>query len=387
VAQSRRPRFVLIFLAYAAKLSGGDRHLLEMAARWREHVDVSVVAPPRALPTVSGFLGDVHVHQLGSSPPIGPRLAFEYFRRSVVVLTRPLPRADVALAASHFTPDAAALASLSRRGALGVGYVYHLLAARAKSDARTLWSKNDERIGLAILKRYADLLFVSNDGTGAVLSERGFHPVKTEVGIDLERFTGDEDRVRSPNRGLFIGRLVDSKGVRDAIQAWAQVQAAIPDAKLIMVGEGPQQDIGKALACRLGLASAVDFVGFVSEEEKRRLLLESSVLLAPSYEEGWGIAVGEALASRIPVVAYQLPVLDELFPSSYFAAPVGDHAKVADIAVRVLTDPSFAGSVVQTAAETVSRYDLDHVAADELETILRRQASQSRIRPTRDAGE
>jgi hypothetical protein len=35
----------------------------------------------------------------------------------------------------------------------------------------------------------------------------------------------------------------------------------------------------------------------------------------------------------------------------------------------------------------VSRYDLDHVAADELETILRRQASQSRIRPTRDAGE
>ena len=45
-----RPRFLLTFLAWASGLSGGDRHLLEMGARWREHVDIEVLAPPQASP-------------------------------------------------------------------------------------------------------------------------------------------------------------------------------------------------------------------------------------------------------------------------------------------------------------------------------------------------
>ena len=344
-------------------------------------MDVAVVAPPQALETMRDFLGDVEIHTLGSSPPIGPRLALEYVRRSVVALSRPLPQADVALASSHFTPDAAALAALARRGALGVAYVYHLVAARAGRDARTLWSRNDERVGLALLRRYADLVFASNAATSTALSERGFRPVKTSVGIDLQRFRSS-DGPRNPNQGLFVGRLVSSKGIRDAVEAWAKVTAAIPEAKLVVAGEGPERRSASVLAHELGIASAVDFVGFVSEEEKRRLLGTSSVFLAPSHEEGWGIAVCEALASEIPVVAYRLPVLDELFPSSYLAAPFGDHAALADITVRVLNDASIAAPVVHQGADTASRYDVDRVALNELEEILRRRSSKSPSRAT-----
>jgi glycosyltransferase involved in cell wall biosynthesis len=371
VAGGQRPRFLLILLAYAAKLSGGDRHLLEMAARWRGDVDVSVVAPPRALETVGDFLVDVDVHQLGSSPPIGPRLAIEYVRRSLMAVTQSLPRADVALAASHFTPDASALASLARRGALGVGYVYHLVATRTTKDARTLWSRADERIGLAILKRYAGLVFVPNHATGDALSRRGFYTAQTDVGIDLKSLSRSDGARRQPNRGLFVGRLVESKGVRDAIRVWARVHAVIPDAKLVVAGEGPERDVAEALARELGIDSAVEFLGFIPEDDKRRLLRESGVFLAPSYEEGWGIAVGEALASSTPVVAYRLQVLDELFPSSYIAAPRGDQAALADAAIRVLRDVSFAAQVVRNGAETVARYDIERVATSELETILR----------------
>jgi glycosyltransferase involved in cell wall biosynthesis len=383
VAEGRRPGFLLILLAQAARLSGGDRHLLEMAARWQEVVDVSVLAPPSALATVREFLGDVEVHTLGSSPPVGPRLAIEYIRRGLVSFIRPLPRADVALAASHFIPDAAALAGLTRRGALGVGYVYHLIRGRPISDARTLWSRNDERVGLAILKRHADIVFASNDATAAALSRRGFHPVKTDVGIDLASFgvlTGAHNR--KPSCGLFVGRLVASKGVRDAIRAWASVQAAVPEAKLVIAGEGPERSAAAALAHQLGIASAVEFVGFVSEQEKRRLLSESSVFVAPSYEEGWGIAVGEALASQIPVVAYQLETLDELFPSAYLAAPPGDHETLADFATKVLMDAALGQAIAHKGAETVARYDIDRVAASELETILQHRASRSVASPT-----
>jgi glycosyltransferase involved in cell wall biosynthesis len=176
--------------------------------------------------------------------------------------------------------------------------------------------------------------------------------------------------------------MVSSKGVRDAVEVWADVHARLPQAKLVMVGEGPEREHAIALAGRLGIASAVEVRGFVAEEEKRRVLQESSVLLAPSYEEGWGIAVCEALASGLPVVAYRLSTLDELFPAAYLGAPLGDQAALADLAVRVLADSSEAAALSRKGEEAAARYDIDRVAADELEKILRRSSSRP---PAREA--
>ena len=103
---------------------------------------------------------------------------------------------------------------------------------------------------------------------------------------------------------------------------------------------------------------AVDWRGFVSEEEKRTILRESRLLLAPSSEEGWGIAVAEALAAGVPVVAYTLPVLDELFGSAYVGTPVGDIDTLAARAVEVLTDDALATRLSRAGREAVARYDV-----------------------------
>ena len=121
--------------------------------------------------------------------------------------------------------------------------------------------------------------------------------------------------------------------------------------------------------------TANEWPGFVSETVKRRILSEGRLLIAPSYEEGWGIAVCEALASSLPVVAYRLPVLDELFGSAYLSANLGDVDGVAKLAVRVLTDDRLAQRLGREGRETAERYDVARVAEEELETILRRRAS------------
>jgi glycosyltransferase involved in cell wall biosynthesis len=139
-----------------------------------------------------------------------------------------------------------------------------------------------------------------------------------------------------------------------------------------MIGDGPERERGIQLTTRLGLADAIDWRGFVPEEEKARLLSESRVFVAPSYEEGWGIAVCEALASDLPVVAYRLPVLDELFPDAYCAAPLG---QVDDLAARltwVLEDDRLAGRLAAAGRRTAERYDVRRVAEAELDVILRR---------------
>jgi glycosyltransferase involved in cell wall biosynthesis len=376
-----RPRFLLTFLAWASGLSGGDRHLLEMAARWREHVDIAVIAPPQAFGMVRTFLNDVPAYELGSADAgraaLGPMLALEYVRRAVITVVRELPPADVVVAASHFTPDAAGLAKLVRRGGFGVSYVYHLVEGRGVLRPRTLWSKGDERLGLALLRRYASLVFVSNKPTGEELARRGFEPVHTAVGVDLSRFKqavpGD-----LPPRAAFVARMAHTKGVTDVIEAWSLVRRAVPTATLRMVGAGPQREPAGALAERLGISEAIEWCGFVSETEKRQILSESRLFMAPSYEEGWGISVCEALASAVPVVAYRLPVLDELFGSAYLGARAGDVAGLAELAVRVLTDDSVAETLSRRGRETSEQYDVARVAEHELDAIVSRWAWGSR---------
>lgn len=371
-AGTTRPRFLLTFLAWAGGLAGGDRHLLEVASRWKEHVHVAVLAPPQAFPMIESFLGGVPMHPYGSAGPSaarrGPLLALEYTRRALRAALRPPATPDVIVAASHFSPDVVALASLARRGAVGVGYVYHVVAGRERNDLRTLWSKADERVGLRLLRSHADIVFVSNRRTETALVERGFAPVRTDVGLDLTLRPVPRDR--SAASALFLARMVESKGVIDAVEAWAHVRTAVLGANLVMAGDGPLREVGMRRAERLGIADAIQWPGFVSEDDKRRLLGESSLLLAPSYEEGWGISVAEALATELPVVGYRLPELDEMFPSSYAGVPPGDVKALAGAVVRVLKDRTLAQAMGERGLTAVQRYEVSRVAEFELGTIL-----------------
>ncbi len=373
---SARLRFLLSFLAWSSGgLSGGDRHLAEVAARWREQVEVAVLAPPGAAEMLGPLIGDVPFHELGSKVEPGPALALEYVRRAVEVAVRDGVRVDVVAGASHFVPDAAAVSAGVRRGALGVAYVYHLVGDRRDLRARTLWSKSDERVGLALLRRRADVVFVSNEPTAASLRSRGFDTVRTAVGLDVLSFRPTNLSLQPP-RGVFVGRMTHAKGPIDAVEAWSRVTKDVADAHLVMVGTEPERERARRRASELGIARSVQWPGFVSESEKRRLLSEARVLIAPSYEEGWGIAVCEALASSLPVVAYRLPVLDELFGSSYLAASVGDVDGIAVLAAAVLTDDELAKRLGREGRRTAERYDVERVAEEELDTILRRRATR-----------
>jgi glycosyltransferase involved in cell wall biosynthesis len=333
-----------------------------------------VLAPPEIEPTLHEFLGDVRLHPVGAvgerRAGAGAWLAAEYVRRALAVAVRRAPAADVVVAASHFVPDAAAVSALVHRGAFGVAYVYHLVGKRPGRSVRTIWSKTDERAGLALLRRSAGVVFASNEPTSAALRARGVDPVRTTIGVDVSSFTPGRAAELLP-RCLFLARLARTKGLSDAVEALARVRGRVPDAQLVVVGTGPERGPASALAQRIGVADAVEWLGFVSEADKRRALARSRLLLAPSYEEGWGIAVCEALASGVPVVAYRHPVLDEVFGSAYLAARPGDVDGLAELAVRVLTDPPYAEELARVGRMTAERYDVGRVAELELDAILR----------------
>jgi glycosyltransferase involved in cell wall biosynthesis len=157
----------------------------------------------------------------------------------------------------------------------------------------------------------------------------------------------------------------------DALETWKAVAASLPGARLVVVGVGPERERTERRARDLGVSDLVTWRGFVTEEEKHDLLASARLFLAPSYEEGWGIAIAEALASGLPVVAYRLPTLDEVFGDGYCGVPVGDTRALAEAVLRLLRDDRLTRRLSAVGRDVVQRYDLGRVAQVELETILR----------------
>ena len=129
-------------------------------------------------------------------------------------------------------------------------------------------------------------------------------------GIDLDYFAKPVTKGRRPTNGsviLYIGRLERRKGVKYLLQAFQVLQENQEDAALLLAGDGPDREKLEQMVKDLGLRN-VQFLGFVSEEEKLRLLHTADLFCAPAiYGESFGIVLLEALASGLVTVAANNP--------------------------------------------------------------------------------
>ncbi|MCC6832747.1 MAG: glycosyltransferase family 4 protein [Thermoleophilia bacterium] len=293
----------------------------------------------------------------------------EYLRRVATVgwTARRAGRFDAAVAASHFLPDAAALAAV--RAARRAVFVYHLVPADRPPGIRTRVARDGERLALAWLRRTADLVFVANGETARALT--GWRSVtRTAVGIETAGFQAVPRPANPSYAAAFVGRLVPTKRPQDLVRAFAVIRNALPNARFAVIGTGPEAEPARALARTLHVEDGIDWLGFTDEAEKRRVLADSATMVFPSVEEGWGIAVCEALAAGTPVVAYDLPVFREVFPAGVVHAPTGDAEHLGRAALDLIRDPERRDATARAGRKAVADYDLDVVAARELAALL-----------------
>ncbi len=191
-------------------------------------------------------------------------------------------------------------------------------------------------------------------------------------GVDLDRFAAPPARVstgRAPNRPPTIGlvaRLDPLKGHRDLIAALPRIVDAIPDARIVFIGDGFDRD---------GIVTATDASPHRNRIELRNLVplaampaayRELDVCVLPSYQEGQSRVLVEALASGCGIVAYDVGGIPEVCVHEFsgLLVPVGDTDALARAIVRMLTDDALRERLVsqgQThlrgrfSAETMNR--------------------------------
>lgn len=193
----------------------------------------------------------------------------------------------------------------------------------------------------AMLQRCGHVVAVSRalaDATAAL----GLPPERVEVipdGIDLDRFPAGPDK-REPIL-LFVGALIERKGVHHLLQALPAVLARCPEARLVIAGDGPERAALTALAGTLGVAAHVEFVGPQSQAQVSEWMRRARVFVLPSLEEALGIVLLEALVSGTPCVATRVGGIPEVVaPEVGRVVPPADPAALAGALTEILENPA-----------------------------------------------
>lgn len=198
------------------------------------------------------------------------------------------------------------------------------------------------------LKKNAQLFIAVSQFIKERLIQQGFPQDRIHVhyiGVDTHRFQPDVTLAREPVV-LFVGRLTEKKGGEYLIRAMEQVQAARPDARLVVIGDGDQADNLKALAH--SLLHHYEFLGVQPSDVVRRWMNQASVLVAPSVttatgdSEGLPTVIIEAQAMGLPVVSSIHAGIPEavIHETTGFLTAERDWRSLSGYILQLLEDPA-----------------------------------------------
>ena len=261
-----------------------------------------------------------------------------------------------------------------------VGLVPHLFGSTAFQQeslpvAATVWAA--ERL-MPAAYRGRNFVVIS-DSTASDLRRRGFPSDRIHVsypGIDRSVFVPAGIRDPVPTV-VYVGRLRRYKGIDLVMRAVARLRSEGVDVRLLVVGQGDDGERLERVARELALGDRVTFSGFVSEEEKVRILQSAWINVYPSPKEGWGITNVEAAGCGTPSVASDSPGLREsvLDGQTGFLVTHDDVGAWTDALRRLLEDGHLREAMGARAVEHAGRFTWE-ATTEEMEDILRMSASR-----------
>jgi phosphatidylinositol alpha-mannosyltransferase len=357
---------IALVCPYAWEAAGGVQvHVNSLATRLLERGHrATVLAPTIATPSepwVRSVGRPIRVSYQGTVAPIAP-LSYRRTRAALASL-----RPDVVHVHEPLTPSASMFAALAAKVPVVATVHAYLDRSYAMELAapvlRRIWRRVN--VGVAVSEAAASFL------------RRAVPDAALEIvpnGVDIRAFAGAEPRADLPpgRRILWVNRLDAQKGFPIAVAAFSKVLAEVPDAVLVVVGEGKDREA-------LGLLTEsarvrVDMRGVVPNERVPSFHAACEAFVSPAVgQESFGIVLVEAMAAGLPVVATDIPGYREVLSDGVegLLVPPRDPEALAARLVRILTEPGLAARLGEAGRERALTFDWP-VVVDRLEELYRR---------------
>lgn len=314
------------------------RFVYDLCVRLAETFHVVVLAPHAPGAASYEQWGQLHIHRYRYAPAALETLAYEggitanlkqhrwkwlllpgFFFGQWLALRQLLKTYPVVVIHAHWLIPQGLMAVAATYGKI---HKPRLLCTSHGGDLFGLQDKVSLQLKRWVIKHCDALTVVSHFMVGKVQALAGdtTPPISViPMGTDLEHtFVPDPTVHRLPNQLLFVGRLVEKKGVKYLLQALQEVSTQRPDTTLVIAGSGPLQAELESMTQALGLAQQVTFAGRLEHKALVRLYQESTVAVFPFVQakdgdmEGLGLVMVEAMGCGCPVIASDLPAVRDV---------------------------------------------------------------------------
>ena len=215
---------------------------------------------------------------------------------------------------------------------------------------------------------------------GLVATEHWSKLHVVHCGVDVRRFAAVSRNGRPAALEILnVGRVVPVKGQSLLVEALAELRRRGIDARLTIVGDGPQAPELRELTQRLGVEDRVEFAGAVGQDAILDYYERADVFAAASFAEGLPVVLMEAMATGLPVVASRIAGVPELVEdgvSGYLVAPGRVDELVAALERIATADPKARAAVGAAGREkVVAEFAIDRTAEDLLKVFRATTAS------------
>ena len=231
------------------------------------------------------------------------------------------------------------------------------------------------------LKRCRSVSVVSRGMVQQVKSLAPGTPVEViPMGTDLQSlFTPPQNPgVRKDNEIVFVGRLVEKKGLRYLLEAFATLRRDRSDLHLTIAGDGPLRKEVLNQVSVLGQENNVQLLGGMPQRELPEIYRRATVAAFPFVvagdgdQEGFGLVIAEAMGCGCPVIASDLPAIGQSIEPGVtgILTPPGDPVALANALRQCLDDAMLRSRLAMSALASVRKqFDWPSIAAQYAQTI------------------
>jgi glycosyltransferase involved in cell wall biosynthesis len=267
-----------------------------------------------------------------------------FFAYQIILIKKIIKRENIKIIHAYWIIPGAFLAAIYRRFFnKKVKIIVTLLGA-------DVWSFNKgwKKYLLKFTFNYIDIVTTQSPQLGQELLELGFKGkiFHYPIGIDITKFSPDRIDTNIKEKYdikgemlLFVGSLIDRKGIKYLISAMPHVLEKFPETKLIIIGSGNLQESMSMLTKDLNLINQIVFTGNILNHNLPPYFATADIFILPSLSEGFPLVVMEALSSGTISIVSDLPVFKNLEINSEFLVTVEkrDSIKIANAIIKVLS--------------------------------------------------
>lgn len=364
-------------VVYPKVITGGDQLFLDIAPRMPKDIAITVIAPSFTKDYWKG------INKKNITFKFLPKNRFDYKGNPIAIFlsycirswqTYKILKAEE-IETIYSCSDIAYAdiwpAFLMRRNKdiRWLSRIYHVLLppkSRQGNPLVNLVAFRLQRLSFWLMKKRSTTIFALNPKLRKEILALGFPPEKLKVlgaGIDFKKINEFKPTKKYPYDVVVLGRLTPVKGIFDAVKIWEKVHASNPKLKLGWVGGGSdtfRNQLVDQLEAK-GLTDSFSLLGFIDKKEVYNILKSAKVFLCPDHENGWGLAVCEAMSAGLPVVSYNLDIFGSVYKKGYKSVPLYDTEKFGQAVIDLLGDKPRIKKMSQEAQAQVRQFDHQEV--------------------------